>query len=349
MTRALGWYVHHHGDGHRQRAMRVAALAPDRFTLLGTGLNGRTGGLACVDLADDRIAGETGFHGRDGTRGRPTCLHYAPLDHEGVRRRTATIADWIVRTRPGLVVVDVSVEVALLVRLASTPVVYVRLAGSRIDPPHLAAFESAEALLAPFHPDLDDPGLPAWVRDRTRYAPGLCGAVPARDVEPGTVLAVFGRGGAPGDGQALARAARSTPDVRWTVVGPVDPIPAPLPNLICLGWVDDVEARIARAEIVVGAAGTGVLEAVLAAGRPYVCLPQTRPFDEQVLSAARLAALGAAVVVPDWPDGKSVDWPAVLGAALRQAPEARLRLSDPEGLQRTADYLLDLAERGPVP
>ncbi|WP_293985140.1 hypothetical protein [Sphingobium sp.] len=119
--------------------------------LLGTGLSAN--GVDGVELADDRL--EDGFDGLDHEVSRPLSLHYAPLRHPGIRLRTAAISRWFEEADPSLMVVDVSTEVAMLARLASVPVAYVRLAGLRVDQPHLEAFRSALTLIAPFHESLE--------------------------------------------------------------------------------------------------------------------------------------------------------------------------------------------------
>lgn len=345
MTRPIGYYVHHHGDGHRQRALAIARAAPSVFTLIGTGLAGRTGGIACLDLPDDRPPGATGFDGRDAEGDRPAALHYAPLDHDGVRRRVATLAGWIAAERPALMVVDVSVEIAMLARLAATPTVYVRLSGVRDDPAHVDAFRGARALLAPFHCDLDDPATPDWVRAKTRFAPGLTAvSPPPATLAAETVLVILGRGGPEGDGEQLAEAARATPDVAWRVIGPVSPPRDPPANLSVLGWIADAAAEIASAGVVVGAAGDGVVNAVIAAGRPFIVLPQARPFGEQLSKADRLGALGAAVVLDRWPQPPR--WPGLIAAARALAPEALTRLHDADGPARTARFLIATATGG---
>ncbi len=93
VSRPIGYYVHHHGDGHRQRGLAIAAHAGGRMTLLGTGLAGRTGDVPAIDLPDDRMPG-TAFGAPDAER-RPSALHYAPVDHDGIRQRVAAIAQWI--------------------------------------------------------------------------------------------------------------------------------------------------------------------------------------------------------------------------------------------------------------
>lgn len=341
MSRPIGYYVHHHGDGHRQRALALATHMEGRVTLLGTGLSGRTGDIACLDLPDDRLPGG-GFDGQDGT-GRPASLHYAPLDHEGLRQRAALLTGWIARERPALIVVDVSVEVAMLARLASVPTVYVRLGGRRLDRPHLDAFRGAEAMLVPFHPDLDEEDLPRALRERSVYAPGLGHRTEPASANPDLILGVVGRGGGQSDGERWADAAHATPWLRWDVIGPCT-VPAHMPpNLSLLGWIEDAPVRIARAGVVVGAAGDGLVSTVLATRRPFICLSEERPFAEQQVKARRLAAVGAAISCDNWPE--SGDWPALLDRARRIAPEAMARLDDPDGNRRTAAWLLDLADR----
>ena len=345
MTRPIGYYVHHHGDGHRQRAIQIASRAPDRFVLLGTGLEGRSGGLRCVELADDRPVGRAAFDGADGADDRPQALHYAPVDHEGVRSRAASVAGWIASARPALMVVDVSVEVAMLARLASTPSVYVRLTGRRDDPAHLDAFRGATALMCPFGAPLDDPGIPAWIRRKTHYAAGLTPEVPRREVREDVVLVVVGRGGAVGDGERIAETARAHPELQWRVAGPVSAVAEPPENLTLLGWTDAASEEIARAGVVVGGAGNGLVNAVLAADRPFVCLPEPRPYDEQFLTGRRLEALGAAVVVEGgWPPAYA--WSCLLGQGRGLDPMARVGLVDAGGPAATARWLLGLADGG---
>lgn len=342
----IGYYVHHHGDGHRQRALAIAQAAPSgAFTLIGTGLEGRTGGVACLDLPDDRLSAAVSFDGRDEAGHRPDAVHYAPCHHEGVRRRVSLLTGWIAQARPSLMVVDVSVEIAMLARLAATPTVYVRLGGLRGDDAHLDAFRGATALLAPFHQDLDDLETPEWVRARTRFCPGLtlAGHV-LPEGRPDTVLVVNGLGGAVCNGDDLAMAACATPMMNWRVIGPVAP-PASMPgNLELFGWVEDAQAEIAAAGIVLGAAGDGLVNAVIATQRPFICLPQARPFGEQVSKARRLAAMGAAIVLDDWPVAS--DWPALIAAAQALNPDALRRLHDPEGARHAADFLIATAQEG---
>ena len=343
MSGAIGYYVHHHGQGHRQRAMAIAVHAPDRFTLIGTGLADLPEPFRRIDLADDRLTKDNIFEGFDGGAERPNALHYAPIAHDGVRARNLAMVEWIAREKPAAIVVDVSVEAAMLARLCATPTIYVRLAGHRNDPAHLDAFRGARALLSPFHADLDDPEMADWIRAKTRYAPGLTGPGAAPRPRDRVVLVVVGAGGSVIDGERLAAAARSTPDLRWRVIGSVKPAPVVPDNLKMLGWVSDADREIAQAGFVIGAAGDGVLGAVAAAARPFVCLPEPRPYGEQVAKGRRLRALDAAVVLDKWPE--AADWPEVLGRARRLDRQRIYALHDSQGTEKAAAFLLEVAGR----
>ena len=340
MRRPIGYYVHHHGDGHRQRAIAIGQALGHGVTLIGTGLDGRGSGFPVLDLPDDRLDGS--FAGSDGTD-RPAALHYAPVDHEGIRQRTAHLARWIACERPRLLVVDVSVEIAMLARLASVPTIYVRLSGKRLDPPHLDAFRGATALLAPFDEALDDNQIPDWIRAKTFFAPGIVRVnVRAQAIEKDVVLVVLGRGGGVSDGNRWAAAARAVPDRQWRILGPCTVPSSSPPNLTLYGWVDDANASIAKAGVVVGAAGDGVVSAVLASDRPFICLPEPRPFDEQVSKARRLEALGAAIISLDWPCPS--DWPRLLEEAAQASGNRSGLSTSSDGPTRVAQWLERLAQ-----
>lgn len=339
MTGPIGYYVHHQGEGHRQRAALIAEAYRGPMTLIGTGLADCSGQVRCLDLPDDRLP-HGAFDGADGTT-RPPALHYAPLHHDGLRKRVAIIADWIAVTRPALMIVDVSVEVAMLARLASVPVVYVRLNGRRDDRPHRDVFASAAALLAPFAEPLEDPSTPDWVKDKTRYAPGIVTSAGSQAVDPTRVLVVAGKGGAPADGETWAAAAAAVPERRWRVIGPLTLSARTPSNLEMSGWTDNADAEITSAGVVIGAAGDGLVSAVLAHARPFICRPEPRAFDEQVSKAERLAALDAATVVSQWPPADR--WRSLLEAAERQATKRPSILQARDGADRAARWLEQLA------
>jgi hypothetical protein len=85
---------------------------------------------------------------------------------------------------------------------------------------------------------------------------------------------------------------------------------------------------------------------VMAADRPFVCIPEPRPFGEQEATGARLGALGAAVAVGFWPG--AADWPDLIDRAMALPPQARRSLSDAEGAQKAAVWLARYAAAPPT-
>ncbi len=334
MDRRIGYYVHHQGQGHLARATAIAQIQPERFVLLGSMLTGQSGAFATLELQCDLPDAATYF---DAYATHPGSLHYAPLGNAGLRHRMATLAGWIEQAKPVLMVCDVSVEVAMLARLMATPVVYVRLNGNRNDPAHLEAFRSATALLAPFHRALDDPETPDWVRRKTAYFPGITPLNPSPAPARNVILVVNGGGGEALDGEAIAAAARATPAFRWRGIGAISTPEIPPENLAIRGWVADAASEIANASVILGAAGDGLVSAVIAAARPFLCLPQPRPFDEQISKAARLQALGAAITLPVWPEPGA--WPALIDRAMALNPACLAALHDPDGARKACEFL----------
>ena len=345
MTRGIGWYVHHQGAGHLQRARAVAAALPRPCTIIGTLAGFDTRGLDVLDLPDDRpLHGSSGFDGRDGEAERPEALHYAPLNHPGIRSRMARIAAWAARTDPALIVVDVSVEVTLFARLLAVPTIVVRLAGNRTDTPHCEAFRSAARLLAPFPRDLDGDAVPDWVRAKTFYAGFLGAAAPPPQPSGEDIVVVFGRGGTGGAFDDLAAAARSVPGRHWHVLGPVSGAGESPHNLHLHGWVADVDAFVARAALLVGGGGDGVLALAARHSKRFVCLPEPRAYDEQSQKALALAHLGGAIAHDGWP--KPAVWPGLVGAGLGLEPTVIAGLNDPSAIVSCADMIDAVARRG---
>lgn len=332
--RPVGYYVHHQGAGHRQRARRIAQLLQRPCTLIGTFAGAEMAGASLLDLPDDRML--DAFDGADGSADRPEGLHYAPLGHPGVRARMARMARWIDEADPVLLVVDVSVEVAIFARLLSVPTLVFRLPGLRTDTPHLEAFRAAERIVAPFPEALEEPETPDWVRRKTVYAGFLGDEAPNAGPRSRDIVVLLGRGGEGPRVTDLAAAARAVPDRHWHVLGQIgEAAPGEVPvNLSLHGWVDDVPERMARAGLVVGAAGDGVVAAAAVSGAPFLCLPEPRPHDEQTRKATALARLGAAIVHEGWPAAR--DWAGLVKKSLALDPRHLSVLSTPQAMARLA-------------
>jgi Glycosyltransferase family 28 C-terminal domain len=327
----IGYYVHHQGDGHSTRAQAIARhLAHEEITGLSSrprpaGWEGQWLRLASddeppvADLADPTAGG---------------ALHWAPSRHPGLRTRMAQIAAWVASHEPRLVVVDVSVEVAVLVRTMGVPTVVMAMPGKREDAPHQLAYRLADAIIAPW---------PAWAdvlkggapwRTKTHHVGAISrfdgGLTREADGDASRVLVLSGQGGTRLTLETLAGAQRATPSSHWTVLGPPS-----------ARWETDPWPLLHRAGVVVTHAGQNAIADVAAARRPAVVIAQPRPHAEQRATAAALRAAGLAVVLPEWP-APSV-WSRVLDDAVSIGGSQWTRWSSGSGAARAAEVLQGLA------
>ena len=302
----IGWYAHHHGRGHVNRVQTVARWMTSAPVVLSSAPRPAAWTGEWLELASDVDRSPV----RDPRAGG--VLHWAPLGSPGLLQRGAAIAAWVAAARPSLVVVDVSVEVTLLVRLLGVPVVVVAMQGDRGDRPHVAAYDAATALLAPWPRDADVGGLDRWSAKTVHTAAfsrydGRSRARPADDPGPSRtgprrVLLLGGFGGSTVTDDDLASAAAATPGWTWVVrTGGRDA-------------VDDVWPDLLAADVVVVHGGQNAVSEVAAARRPAVVVAQPRPHDEQVQRVRTLAGSGLCVGLESWPEPGR--WTALLEEAL---------------------------------
>jgi hypothetical protein len=294
----IGYYVHHQGSGHGHRAVSVNRLAGVELTGLSTAPRpaGWTG--PWVDLPDDAGVGpevDVTAHGR---------LHYVPLGSRGLSRRMAMIAAWIEAARPEALVVDVSVEVALLARLHGLPVVVVAQPGHREDAAHRLGYDVASSIVAPWPRQLGGLwGATAEDLAKTRFVGGISRFAPV--VDPGLeavrrVVVVNGTGGRGSSAADVAAARLASPGWEWIHLDRAHGT-----------WVDDPWPLLRSATVVVSHAGQNLIAEIAAARRPALLLPQDRPFDEQLVMASAVEAAGLPALVRDtWPSPR--EWPELL-------------------------------------
>jgi UDP-N-acetylglucosamine--N-acetylmuramyl-(pentapeptide) pyrophosphoryl-undecaprenol N-acetylglucosamine transferase len=323
----IGYYVHHQGLGHLQRMRCIAACLDEPMTVLSS-------------LPDLRVDRPTVALPLDNLHGSvdPTAngtLHWVPRHNDGLRRRMALIADWVNAADPDLMVVDVSVEVAMLCRLMGVPTVVMAMRGDRFDRAHRAAYDSAYALLAPWAADFAAPGWPEWWHSKTFHA----GAISRFGDRPAPVtiehdgarraLVLWGAGGGSKPDDAVAAAAAASPDFQWRIAAA-----AP----------DDAQAlwdQLTWADVVITHGGQGAIAEVAAARRPAVVIAQDRPHDEQVATARALGDAGLAIALPGWPD--PARWPDLLRSAMALDGRRWVRWAPPNAARYAADFLAGTA------
>lgn len=332
----IGYYVHHQGDGHRQRAISIAVNFPEIFTLIGTNLKGRTNGLSCIDLPDDNLINIKRMDHLSST-------HYTPLGEPLITQRMKKVADWIADNNPCLMVVDVSVEIAMLARLFSIPTIYVRLAGNRFDSAHMDAFLAAEALLCPFSKQLELDKTPTWVKQKSYYFANLAPDIPKQArAQPDNLVVLLGAGGDEFTIEILISLARQLPNWSINVLGIIENnynynLPT---NLHLKGWVESYINYIEQAAIVIGAAGDGVLANVLNFKKPYICVPQKRAFDEQIEKAKSLQKIGVEVIF----DLNGANWHNLILTTLAKGPIIT-KIDDNSTAAQAAQMIMYIAQR----
>lgn len=180
----IGYYAHHHGSGHCRQADKLAALLPEELRqnfVVFTSLSSDDYHFAAVDekqiirLSSEDEQEDDVIPGRAGEYWQPASLHYSPVGNRDIQNRSLQILSAIQEHDIDLMIIDVSVEVAMLCRVASVPYLYVRLAGIRDDTPHLNAFAGALGLLAPYPKALEAGETDNWLKEKTLYLDFIAG------------------------------------------------------------------------------------------------------------------------------------------------------------------------------
>jgi len=331
----IGYYVHHVGQGHLQRATAVAT----ELRCLGASVTGLSSLPRPSSWPGEwrQLPRDDDPQPVDATAGG--VVHWAPLGHTGLRSRMGAIAGWIAQAAPSAFVSDLSVEVTALVRLHGVPVATTVLPGRRDDRAHQLGFQLADAIIAPW-PDLA-PGMCHGLEPhaaKVTYVGGLSrfdGSPPCRPVPRVGVRQVLLLSGAGGESAGLhgSRAACDPVLPRWrsTRRGPGR-------------WVADPWPDLCAADVVVTHGGLGAVSDVAAARKPAVVIPEARPHDEQGHTAAAVATAGLAVVLDRAPCAPGA-WESVLEQALSLDPHNWARWSGGDAASRCAKVIIALAGR----
>lgn len=323
----LGYYVHHHGSGHLHRALAIQSHASAEIVGLSSLPRPRGWRGDWSQLADDADPILADLSTADHTA--QSRLHYVPYGHPGLRTRMARLSAWFDSTQPRALVVDVSVEVALLARLHGIPVITMAQPGSRTDQAHSLGYGVSAGILAPWPSSAH--GLWSGVGTAITVGPIARFAIdqsPVR-VHPRRVVVLNGTGG----GRLVRDAQQVMADLsewEWIVLDRESGT-----------WVDDPWSLIRSAAVIISHCGQNSVAEISAARRPAILMPQDRPFDEQRRLAEALSDLPVpATVLPGWPDAP------ILGKVLDRTAELEgadwASWNDGLGATRAAAYLDDL-------
>lgn len=358
----IGYFVHHQGRGHAERAASFAnaTIAHRPVTLFCA----REDIFPALESGVEVVAIPSLFEPDEpappamGELPTPDTLHCAPVGWRQITQAVATLIGWFAEARPALFVTDVSAELGQLARIASVPHMAVLQHGQRDDPGHVASYRAAPALLAPYARALEQPERPKWMVDKTIYAPGLGidrSHLIARDAararlglprDRELVVVVGGGGGIGLPTAPLTLGARAEPESDWVTLGKVHSEwhETPPANLRHLGWVENPADWISAADRIVSSAGNTTVHMIAAAGKPWIVVPEWRYFAEQLCKAEALDRAGVAALARHWP-ASAGEWARLWDAAGRLDREAQRALVDPDAAARAATAVEALIER----
>jgi len=325
----LGYYAHHHGSGHCRQIDKLAALLPtearQQLTVF-TSVTSDAYMFAAIDEAqvvrlpaEDERADDV-LAGREGQNWQPASLHYSPVGNSDIQQRSHKILDTIYQRHIDLMIIDVSVEVAMLCRAASVPYLYVRLPGLRDDEPHLNAFAGALALVAPYPRTLESTKTPEWISQKTLYLDfintqqrdaqtyrdfikylmqlttdekALSLMLNDKDKDTPTIVTVIkGYGGHQAIDAKLPELRQLLPYAFIISLGPIDEDKRHYVDIAV--DVSDVTPFIEHSDYLLMACGLNAVAQAYDYATPLVVLPDDRPHQEQEVMAEALIAQGRA-------------------------------------------------------
>lgn len=358
----IGYFVHHQGRGHAERAAAFAHALPGDRTItffcarddIFPKLPANANIVTIPSLFEQN--GQPDF-AMDGAS-TPDTLHCAPLGWASITEAVAAIARWFAEAAPALFITDVSAELAQLARIASVPHLCILQHGDRSDPGHRAAYAGAVGLLAPYSPALECPDRPEWMTAKTIYAGGIgvdVSLIGPKDSarrklglsEDTELVVVLGGGGGNGLPSApLTLGARGEPETSWVTLGKMQGEwhETPPANLRHLGWVDNAEDWISAADRIVSSCGNTTVHMVATAAKPWVVVPEWRYFSEQLRKAEALDRAGAAAMAHHWP-GNAEDWKTLWSRASAVDPARQSGLVQTDAAHHAAASVEALIER----
>ena len=248
-------------------------------------------------------------------------FHYAPYYSDAYRQRAVMLSEWVGKTNPTAVIVDVSAEITQYLRFLGVPVIAVRQHGDRTDYPHLAGYDAAYKLFAPYPEILEFEGTPSWIRAKTIYSAGFSrysqrkitksAARESLNISPQQKVALVlnGKGGSQHSLADITAAALVTPAWLWLIVGEADRDCNSLPDNVCVvGWCEDTYIYLKAADVAIASGGHNTVMEIGTAKIPFLCIPDARPFNEQVIKAQLLEKLGLCLMTEAFPCSDSIDF-----------------------------------------
>lgn len=348
MPYTIAFYIHHHGAGHFMRSLAIAkALNHDDIVFLGSGLTHLKDeiptNIRVIDLPLDVPKDDEPALGEGS---EVDCFHYSPLQVTGITQRVAIMTKFFMENERVLLVVDVSVEVTLLARLCGIPTVVMRQHGERTDLPHSLAYQSAELLIAPFSKEMETSNNDTLI-DKTFYSGGFSRYEAESKVVKtyqDQVAIIIGQGGSSIDAESIYLIAKTCPSLYFHVLGDVAlSQKEAVTNVTFHGRIGNVKEVLLRCGLVIGNLGHNTVMEVAALNKPFIGIPESRPFNEQIDKAKSIQGVeGFISVFPE--DVRQTQWNDTILKLLAVNPKLN-NILNPDALVDIAAKLKAVAKR----
>lgn len=291
----IGYYAHQHGSGHCRYAHLMAKHFKSELTVLTSYDYEFPENVNHIRLADENPDGTTS---RDNQVSPPDYLHYSPVGQQSIQERSLKILETIKNYKIRLLIVDVSAEIAALARSSSVPYAYVKLPGDRSDPGHMQAFQGAVFLIA-FYPEaFEDPNTPKWVKEKTVYLGFQPIKLYSQDTKTSDridrVTVISGKGGNERLENSLPLIINRFKNSSIHVLGEFKK-ELMHSNIRYEGFVNDLEDYLLKSDLIIANCGMNTISELLQIKKPYLAIPEDRPFGEQQFMASRLVHNGLAL------------------------------------------------------
>jgi len=285
----IGYYAHSHGSGHCNYAAIFAEYLGDTLTIFTDSSFPFSQNIRVVSLPSENPDG-TEFD-REIFK-EPSALNYAPINMQRITARNHIVLSSVLAYKIKLLIVDVSVEMAMLCRVSTIPYAFVRLQGNRNDLPHINAFEGATFLLAYFPKELEPKTTAAWIVEKTVYLGFISKylsdtSVPLqpfsyKESSKPKLLCISGFGGA-----SMINLAGLDTKYDIHTVGPSCNTKASCTNKY-LGVVASTKPYIYHADTIIAACGANTTAEILTLDKRFVAIAEERPYEEQQYMASSL-------------------------------------------------------------
>ena len=308
----IGYYAHQHGSGHCRYGELLANYFQDDITVL-TSYDYQFPELAhYIKLEDENPDGSTYQQNQVEP---PHYLHYSPVGQNSIQKRSLQLLQTIIDRNIKLLIVDVSAEIAALARSSSIPYAYIKLPGDRGDKGHLAAFQGAVFVIAYYPENFEDPGTPEWLRNKTIYLGFQSKNTFSPDFKQAekieNITVISGKGGNENLRKSLPDIVRRFKNANFNVFGDFEG-QTEFPNVQYKGFVEDIKSYLSDSDLIIANCGMNTVSEILLLKKPFMAIPEKRPFEEQTSMALNLVQNGLALdieMIKQIPDSEILNFP----------------------------------------